>query len=507
MSASSVLSTGPDIHLPGPYLGRAWKPVWSLAIFGLCAVVILGGSSYLISNILILACIFFLILGVVAATRNNDVGFAHPIIIFAIGFIQYYLLPPLTQTLLGDKISLATKVFGQLTSSEDGVLAYTIGISLLGLIFFFVGYFSSVWRLFRRWRIFLIGRRWSRRSVVLVTSASIGVCIAGLAIFFSIVGWSVYLDTPRELRHFLYERAPAAGFLVDFSGTALVLMSALIMERHRGHPLKTWILIAFMLIPYAIFHQAIFSGSRIQIVRVLAILLIYWHLRIGRLNIRRLLLYGVCLITLVVVLGVARSGVGNEDFELVPELERLVASWDTFLTILVYAMDFPTTYDIFLMMTNHRPDFDFGYGISYAKLFLSVIPRDLWAEKPETISWVATQIFRPEMQEIGVSYNPTILGEMYYNFGIVGIAAGSLLFGLACRMLYYFLQNNIRYVGGGIIYAALLFSILEQFRGAFSNITTHYIVFYVIPVVLVSVLARNPGTHAVPMASSVVSPK
>jgi oligosaccharide repeat unit polymerase len=147
------------------------------------------------------------------------------------------------------------------------------------------------------------------------------------------------------------------------------------------------------------------------------------------------------------------------------------------------------------MMTNHLPDFDPGYGVTYAKLFLSVIPRDFWPDKPENITWVATQIFRPELQELGVSYNPSILGEMYYNFGMAGIIVGCPLFGIACRLLYYYLRNNIHHAAAVVIYSALLFSVLEQFRGAFSNITTHYIAFYVLPVIGVSMLAGRRATE------------
>jgi oligosaccharide repeat unit polymerase len=323
-----------------------------------------------------------------------------------------------------------------------------------------------------------------------VVLASILIFAASLAVFFAVVGYSTYLDTPRSLRHFLYEKAPGAGFLVDFSGTAAILLSVLILERYRGRPAKALAWIAVVLLPYAIFHQAIFSGSRIQIVRVLAILVIYWQLRIHPISIRRLLLYGFGLMVLIIVLGVARSGLGEEEFDLLTEIAKNLDSWDAFLTLAVYALDFPTTYDIFLMMTNHRPDFDLGYGVTYAKLLLSFIPRDIWPEKPENITWIATQLFRPEMLDLGVSYNPTILGEMYYNFGLLGVVGGGLIFGTCCRLLflYYYAKRNSDRVGALLIYSALTFSILEQFRGAFSNITTHYIAFYVVPIFAVSIL-------------------
>jgi oligosaccharide repeat unit polymerase len=469
--------------------------IWGFTLFIGVATILLVYSSYPVSNLLILACLFAMIFGVVLATYGNTLGFAHPVIIFAIGFTQYYLLGPITQVLFGDNIHLETQVFGQLSPKDDSVLAYTIWASLLGLVSFFVGYFSNAWKLFGHWKIFHIGRRWSERSAVLVAVASLGIFIVGVGIFFAVVGFFTYLDTPRSLRYFLYAQAPGAGFLIDFSGTALILLSVVVMERYRGDASKALAIISMLFLPYALFHQTVFSGSRIQIVRVVAILLIYWHLRIHTIAGRRLVLWGLGLTLLIVALGFARAGLGVEDFELLEEVQRNIDSWDALLTVLIYAMDFPTTYDIFLMMTNHLPDFDPGYGVTYAKLFLSVIPRDFWPDKPENITWVATQIFRPELQELGVSYNPSILGEMYYNFGMAGIIVGCPLFGIACRLLYYYLRNNIHHAAAVVIYSALLFSVLEQFRGAFSNITTHYIAFYVLPVIGVSMLAGRRATE------------
>ena len=98
---------------------------------------------------------------------------------------------------------------------------------------------------------------------------------------------------------------------------------------------------------------------------------------------------------------------------------------------------------------------DVGYlwGSTYAKFFFWPIPRSMWPEKPEGISRIAVRYFYPEMYEKGVSMSPTIIGEAYFNFGVLGVIIIMALFGVICQSLYTFLKKNRGNIGAIAVYA------------------------------------------------------
>jgi hypothetical protein len=76
-------------------------------------------------------------------------------------------------------------------------------------------------------------------------------------------------------------------------------------------------------------------------------------------------------------------------------------------------------------------------GYSYAAAVTSVIPRAIWPDKPRGVGSLYARLFQ------GAAFSGTTIpvgaeAEMYWNFGIAGVAVLSLIYGMLLRRAYYF---------------------------------------------------------------------
>jgi hypothetical protein len=76
--------------------------------------------------------------------------------------------------------------------------------------------------------------------------------------------------------------------------------------------------------------------------------------------------------------------------------------------------------------------YGFQYGSTMAYAGYAFIPRILWPEKPTVTrgGWFAAYIgFAPSPEESTVSLGITATGELYWNFGVAGVALGMFVIG------------------------------------------------------------------------------
>jgi hypothetical protein len=113
--------------------------------------------------------------------------------------------------------------------------------------------------------------------------------------------------------------------------------------------------------------------------------------------------------------------------------------------------------DNFLRYKDYANIHGYGFGISVFSFPLTFIPRFIWSGKPLTID-KSTDIF------------PNLVGELYYNFGILSIIF--LIIYIAFMLIG--LKNNS-------ILSMVLFALIpEFFRTAFSTFLFTLILFYFI---------------------------
>lgn len=107
-------------------------------------------------------------------------------------------------------------------------------------------------------------------------------------------------------------------------------------------------------------------------------------------------------------------------------------------------------------------------GKASAPLVIALVPRFLWPDKPkiELGAWFALEIggaYKSETGKINNSINMTIPGELYLDFGWIGVIVGSIFMGLFIGALwnstgFYSSEYNITGIifGGYLIFVALL---------------------------------------------------
>ena len=395
--------------------------------------------GFVLSKILCVLLGMVMLLAAVTMPRDRRTGIFNPWVIFMLSFVQYYVLGPFETVYLYDAMHYATVIYGHLRPipSDDLVLARAIFVSLLGLIFSWLGY--QVYLLGTHRRVPEKETNWTidERRMKRVVLICFGIGFFSYLLFFAKVGFFTYITTPRGMRHFLYARAEAYGFFSDFVATAFVLASIYVLEKYTASERRAFVLILAMLIPYAYFQMAVFSGSRITIVRPFLILTFYYMLSRGRTRLTfRLVVLGVVMVLFVVIGGVFRAYLGS------PHADKLAVhllkqgwkhpkEWYGFVT---QSMDYVQCYDILLLLTNRA--YPLGYGATYLKFFYQFIPRTIWHAKPQNITIVMSQLFRPAQFAKGVTYGPALLGEMYYNFAAPGVVVGSFLVGVALGWMY-----------------------------------------------------------------------
>jgi len=405
--------------------------------------------------------------------KNSDYRFLNPIVIFSLVYIQYYFLGPITTFYTSGYLELSTVIYGNINALNQNFLDVAVFVSFYGLLTVAISYYISL-KIFKHSSKNILCGNFNYHKVGILVILSGFISMIFILLFFNKVGFINFIETERSLRYFLYAQASNYGFFIDFISTSYLFSTIYFIGSVKNKYLK-WISLLLINVLFIYFNIIIFSGSRITIIRPVLIILFYYSL----INELKFLISGGLIFISIFLFGIYRQFMSYENslqmtFEYIEKFNTI-----DFYNILIQSFDFTTVYDIFIMLTNFS--FDFSMGDTYLKILYQFIPREIWVDKPENVTIMMTKLFRPEQFDIGVSYNPSILGEMYYNFADFGVIVGCILVGTFLAFLTNFGNRAKQSNYYSLIYAVMLVLIIEEARGAFSNITTTYLVFYILP--------------------------
>ncbi|MDP2704154.1 MAG: O-antigen polymerase [bacterium] len=102
----------------------------------------------------------------------------------------------------------------------------------------------------------------------------------------------------------------------------------------------------------------------------------------------------------------------------------------------------------------------YSYGKNLINFFVSLgPPRFIWKEKP-IISFQGNAFGREygiiQAHDFNTNVGPTLVGDLYMNFGLLGILVGLFITGILCRLLFNFLIVLPRGSPGGVMIYAVL---------------------------------------------------
>lgn len=175
---------------------------------------------------------------------------------------------------------------------------------------------------------------------------------------------------------------------------------------------------------------------------------------------RRLAIAGVFFLLLVASLvGIARGAAGQRNFSVANIVSAPLGSGnDLFLPLAGLAETIPSTHP-------------YLSGSSYLEALVFPIPRALWSGKPTGVISQVTDVFDPGRS--GLAFPE--FGEMYANFGIAGVLAGSFLLGMLVEGLWSRLSST-KSLRESVLLSVVIAVLLQLFvRGDIAPMLTSYL--------------------------------
>jgi hypothetical protein len=324
--------------------------------------------------------------------------------------------------------------------------------------------------------------RASRRSVAAGVLAIVALSFIGGASLFSFFAYT----TAGGYGTFVSQASGKLAYLTAaevVAGLALVLLPLRLRAVGRAHwlaPLAVAGLATLVLLG---------GGQRGRFfVPVFAAGLIWLKTSRRRIAPRRLAAAGaIALVILAAVIGVARGAAGSRDVTVSGVLAAPLGTGNNlFLPLAGLAAAVP----------GQEP---YLHGASYSQILLFPIPRALWSGKPQGDITTLTAAFDPSHS--GIAFPE--FGEMYANFGLVGVVVGSLVLAALIELLSMRLARSAS-IRESVLVAVCEAVLLDVFtRGAIAPMLTAFGWFLVATALVCRrrspVLATAPGSAPGPV--------
>lgn len=124
------------------------------------------------------------------------------------------------------------------------------------------------------------------------------------------------------------------------------------------------------------------------------------------------------------------------------------------------------------------------YGSSLMKIFYVIIPRQLWLDKPSGVQELIVQQ-HDNLFVGGTSQTTTMIGEFYWNFGLIGVVAGMAFLGYVCKRLDFGNKYKSKGTFRFMLRVTLISWFIEFFRGGMSTTLVINSLQIVVPVIVI----------------------
>ncbi|HEV3112925.1 MAG TPA: O-antigen polymerase [Candidatus Binataceae bacterium] len=355
-------------------------------------------------------------------------------------------------------ITYQTAVYSRLPS--EGLLSAALALSILGMLATYAGYYCGIGdRLalpMQLWPSLTIGElRYPPTTIALaalIGLVSMGVLGTELA---GVEGQRSVLDSAG-----LFWLMP-----LSYCAPFALYMMLLNLEREPANFAR---LMAFACMLAVILAFFLLRPSKDWIMRLFYYPLVFVHYRRRKLPPLRSALIGAVAIIAIFAWGViGHLYVRAFDFNGADTLHYLNGHLENpreFFDLLLsrfYGID-----SIAVIIEHVRHTGHFLMGSSLAEVFYWFIPRALWPDKPYTFSFTFGRLFQSYVGWGGDAYaSTTLFGELYLNFGLIGVIAGSFCFGLLIRAIYVYLIGRVETKSAIMLYSILLIELVEFTEG------------------------------------------
>jgi oligosaccharide repeat unit polymerase len=398
---------------------------------------------------------------------GRRIDYFEPVYFASLLFLLVFFLRPI-------QILYDHRTRANLMPDDPQLFQNVLLLGALGFICFYIGYKINIGISIGR-RLPKFGERWRHDRVIKVAVVFLLIGVAGYSLAAARSGGlGLFLSTLRGRKLISETESWSIASTVVLLRAAPVILGAYYFKTKRLRAL----FIASLLLSVA-FNLMLGNRSSV-LVPLLALLVIAYYLRrpkVGRL-LRRTMVIGVFagIILLFIIIQVSvrmhlLRGGAVSDLSL-----KSLATEDVSGRFL----DEFNQFDWFVVVLEIVPsELPFQYGKSFAEVFTRFVPRAIWPDKPAPISKRINMMLGGARS----GHPPTILGELYLNFSVLGVIAGMVVFGILLRAMYAYLLYNQGNPAVILIYAYTFASLHRFFTRTFAPKMFGYLLF-MIPIVL-----------------------
>lgn len=421
-------------------------------------------------------CLFlFLLFAPALWTRSPDL-FAPPIYFGIVG--AFGTAATVASWIVNDELTLDL-VRGVRTDELVDLAQQAMLVQIVGLLAYYVGYYT---RLGIRWqRIFpkLQGLAWDRSRLLLVCFVTGAVFIATYGVFQSRVGVSLFDFTQLGAGKRVWRDDPTLSWMmrgIEIGFLPVMLFLSHALSARRGP--RSLILPAVVLAILALLGSRV--GQRGAVIYVLVTILIQFHYH--RWRVPTWLFAALCFVAITSsnILREWRNAPDDEQrsFDLVTEAKEpleVLAEHESerqrFSAVVLIMKEFPEN-EPFLM------------GKSWTSLAVLFVPRWIWPDKVNYFEWQDDRII---IKLVGSNTPAPYYAVFYANFWWLGVIFGPLLFGMFHRGLYEWLRR-----GGRDRNTVLLYSLFLVYFGP-SMLHVSVSIQYILPTWLILKFVSRPA--------------
>jgi len=401
-------------------------------------------TSLRICSFLVIVLLILCIVPTIVKKRTGDIDIFHTITLIPLIYFLYFGVGFYVFRLRG-MFALSDE-----SVSEETILTSLI-VAIIGIIFFYVGYFS-IYKIIKR-KIFSknIFSRWKQKKIlVLIIYSSVFFVLVNLWLWLSIKGVPLFIpDYYREART---EIMAGKGYIYALC-LAIVPFALLIANIYwqKEKKISPMLKIAFLSIILITIGILVLNVERGIIVSFLIFLFINYHYMKKRFSIKKIFVFFLIIVFLAGFGGYLRTRQWSEE-------ERL------FLQVLL--LELLPEFDNYVKVIKNVPEhLELQWGRTIIPLFTNPIPRILLPNKDDfkPAGVVFKEFFEHYHIRIGERF--TIVGELFMNFHIAGVIFGMFIFGSITAFVQKKLYPKDKNPFGVLLYCLILMALVNQIAG------------------------------------------
>lgn len=389
---------------------------------------------------------------IIEKLKNGRIDIFSPFILFEFFYLLIFGLPALDLLVLKP----------ELITQDNYYYNLAMICIALGLHFFQIGYFSKLGRL-------LIKKKpvnsydWSIKKIKQLAIAFSLISLFAFLIVFQMSGGiaAYYLNIKNAIVKI------ATGSSLLFMAIILIKIPLLIWFcynlKHKRFSISFYLFFIFVIF------LLMSLGERGPFMFLFISLMVCYNYAKKRVNFFLMVTIGICLLMFLTIYIQYRELTGDK-FK-----HQNISKHISYFNIKTYA-NFIINFDQLDRvkdMTKYVPKkLNFQYGKTFFNLIFKPIPSRIWSGKPQGAGTISTRALYPNVFAAKVTFAPSVVGELYLNFHILGVIVGLFFYGVLMKVLN--VHKGLRKDDKNfmVFYAVIAPEIFGQIRGDFAIVNS-----------------------------------